>query len=178
MGEIKAVIPEKLIVGMLAAEEDNFLKVQKEMILRYGHTDYESPVIDFKWTNYYNSEIGENLKRKFVGFDKLIHPELLPDIKLFTNHLEKKYSNHQQQRKVNIDPGLLSEGKFILATTKNHQHRIYMKNGIYAEVTLKYTNDSFTPWEWTYPDYQSKEYIDILNDIRDIYKKQIIVRKI
>ncbi|MEK6733229.1 MAG: DUF4416 family protein, partial [Candidatus Omnitrophota bacterium] len=69
-------------------------------------------------------------------------------------------------RRINIDPGYISDSKLVLATTKDYFHRIYLTSGIYAEVTLRWRRGGFEPFEWTYPDYQSKEYIDIFNTIR------------
>nr|HID14469.1 DUF4416 family protein [Anaerolineae bacterium] len=59
------------------------------------------------------------------------------------------------------------------ATTKDWQHRVYLGGGIYAEVTLRYRKGSFQPWEWTYPDYRSPEYIAIFNHIRQLYARQL-----
>ena len=64
---------------------------------------------------------------------------------------------------MNLDPGCLSAGKVVLATTKNQQHRIYLGSGIYAEVALRYRDGRWQPWEWTYPDYRSPEYAQVFD---------------
>ena len=61
---------------------------------------------------------------------------------------------YPEPRPLNLDPGLLLLGKFLLATTKDQSHRIYLRDGIYAEVTLRYTKSEFEPWPWTYADYR------------------------
>jgi hypothetical protein len=61
----------------------------------------------------------------------------------------------------------------VLATTKDYSHRIYLGQGIYAEVTLRYRRGAFHPWEWTYPDYGSPRYLEIFAHIRDIYAGQL-----
>jgi hypothetical protein len=63
--------------------------------------------------------------------------------------------------------------KLVLASTKDFCHRIYLDRGIFAEITLVYKKDSFTHWDWTYPDYRTAQYIKIFNHIREIYAKQI-----
>ena len=78
-----------------------------------------------------------------------------------------------QRRRVNLDPGYVSLSKMVLATTKDYSHRIYLGQGIYAEVTLHYRHGAFHPWEWTYPDYASQRYLDIFGHIRDIYVAQL-----
>ena len=61
----------------------------------------------------------------------------------------------------------------VLATTKNYAHRIYLGEGIYAEVTLVYRNHTFEALPWSYPDYASATYIDILATIRETYRQQL-----
>ena len=111
--------------------------------------------------------MGSPLKRQFISFEKPISPEKITDIKLFTNSIEEKLCVHKKRR-INIDPGYMSDSKLVLATTKEHFHRIYLNKGIYAEVTLYWRKGSFQPFEWTYPDYRTREYIDILNAIRKV----------
>jgi hypothetical protein len=62
--------------------------------------------------------------------------------------------------------------KLVLATTKNHGHRIYLREGIYGEVTLTFRNGDFCPYPWTYPDYASEPVIEIMRSIRRIYRSQ------
>ncbi len=84
-------------------------------------------------------------------------------------------SSNSTHRRINLDPGYLTLSKLVLATTKNFQHRIYLRKGIYAEITLKFKRGrGFEPWEWTYPDYKSKEYLNIFNHLREIYNRQIL----
>ena len=166
MGSAKKPKAVKLIIGMLARNKKLFEKTEEFFIEEFGLIDYQSPVISFKYTSYYKKEMGSPLKRKFISFKKLISPEKIAKIKLLTNLIEEKLSI-SNKRQVNIDPGYISDAKLILATTKDYFHRIYLNQGIYAEVTLKWRKHSFEPFEWTYPDYRSKEYLRILNKIRN-----------
>ena len=72
-------------------------------------------------------------------------------------------------RLINIDPGYVDLAKLVLATTKDYAHRIFLRKGIFAEITLTFRGSSFSVNDWTYPDYRSKEYIDIFNQIRKLY---------
>ena len=134
----------------------------------FGEMDFLSRELDFNYTDYYYPEFGRPLKRLFVSFKQLRSEDKLSGIKLYTNKLEKRFLQ-KQRRRINIDPGLLNSGKVILVTTKNYSHRIYLGGGVFAEVTLFYKDGTYRPWAWAYPDYQSKEYIDIFNTIRKIY---------
>ncbi|MFA5410336.1 MAG: DUF4416 family protein [Candidatus Omnitrophota bacterium] len=172
MGSIKRHPPVKLIVGFIFKESQVEEKAKGLLEKRFGKIDFESPCLAFTHTDYYEKEFGSGLKKKFISFKKLIAPDDLAGIKKTTNQIEKRLSR-RQSRLINIDPGYLDLSKLILATTKDYKHRIYLKDGIYAEATLFYQNKTFTPWDWTYPDYKQAEYLAIFEQIRDIYKRQI-----
>jgi hypothetical protein len=63
--------------------------------------------------------------------------------------------------------------KLVLATTKDRQHRLYLGQGIYAEVTLRFTGGRFVPWEWTYPDYRTPDYLAFFDAVRRRYRQQL-----
>lgn len=172
MGRINKHQPVKLVIGFIFNNESILDKAEHILRKRFGKIDYESQILAFTHTDYYEAEFGKDLKRKFISFQNLILPENLPQIKIRTNAIEKKLSRNGM-RSINIDPGYLDMAKLILASTKDYKHRIYLDRGIYAETTLFYQNKSFAPWEWTYPDYKSADYIRIFNRIREIYVGQI-----
>lgn len=149
-----------------------FYTIETALIKKFGPIDFNSQIIDFNQTLYYKNEFGTNLKRKIISFKKLIKPDDLWKIKTLTNRLERKFSK-DKKRQLNIDPGYITQANLILATTKDFSHRIYIKNGIYEEVTLLFEDKTFTALPWTYPDYQSKELIDIFIQIRDILNLQL-----
>ncbi|MDP2911402.1 MAG: DUF4416 family protein [Candidatus Omnitrophota bacterium] len=165
MGKAKKPKKVTLVIGMLSKDKKLFDKAEEFFIKDFGPIDYRSPALLFKYTDYYEKEMGAGLKRVFISFKKLISPEKISKIKLFANSVEEKLAKNNK-RLINLDPGYVSDAKLILATTKDYCHRIYLTNGIYAEVTLKWRRGGFEPFEWTYPDYQSREYIDIFNTIR------------
>jgi len=157
----------KLIVGFIYKDEAFFIKSRDSLKRKFGWIDFESGPLDFSCTAYYEKEMGPGLKRQFISFSRLISIQDLYRVKLYTNRLEIKLSN-SARRQVNIDPGYMDLAKLVLASTKDYAHRIYLRKGIFGEVTLKYRDNSFTPNDWTYPDYRSKEYIDIFNQIRGL----------
>lgn len=172
MGKPKEPRHVKLVIGMLAENKKLFDDIEEFFTNEFGEIDYRSPVLEFDYTEYYKKEIGHPLKRKFISFKKLISPEHLVSIKLTANAIEDKFSKKKDSRparRINIDPGYLSDCKFVLATTKDYSHRIYLDKGIYAEITLCWQRDAFQSLPWTYPDYRSKEYISALNAVRALY---------
>ena len=169
MGKIIKYNPRvKLITGFIYKDEAIFIKARDKLKRKFGSIDFESASIDFNYTDYYRVEMGNGLKKRFVSFHKLIPAQELYRIKLYTNRLEKRFLA-AKNRQVNIDPGYLDAAKLVLATTKDYAHRIFLRKGIFAEITLNFKGDSFFGNDWTYPDYCSREYIDIFNQIRKLY---------
>ncbi len=142
------------------------------LVPEFGKVDYVSKPLDFSsFTSYYNAEMGEGLEARIVSFEPLIHPFELADAKVFTNSVESKLSKHGK-RTVNIDAGYVHHSQFVLASTKQWGNRIYLKHGIYAEVTLLFLKGHFRSWEMTYPNYRTSEYIEELEKVRDLYMKK------
>ncbi|HGJ66822.1 TPA: DUF4416 family protein [bacterium] len=174
MGDIKKHPPVKLIVGMIATDAEIFLSAENILSQKFGNMDFTSEIIDFNYTDYYKKEMGENLLRKFITFERLIKPEEIVEIKIYTNEIEEEFLREgTNNRKLNLDPGYITAAKLVLATTKDYIHRIYLRDGIYAEVTLEMKGNSFCPWKWTYRDYQTDKYIAIFNNIRQMYMSQL-----
>jgi hypothetical protein len=166
MGQLTKHEKVKLVIGLIAKVE-HLDQARIRLAKSFGKIDYISEVLDFDTTRYYAKEMGLELKRQFISFGRLIVPESLSRIKLKTNNIESRYFSYNNKRVVNIDPGYLSVSKLVLATTKDHQHRIYLGKGIFAEVTLRYREKSFRAWEWTYTDYCKPEYLKIFNFLRN-----------
>jgi hypothetical protein len=138
----------------------------------YGPIDLASEVLPWENTAYYRDEMGDHIVRKFIFFERLIDPNELSRIKAFTIGLESRFAVQKgtiPQRRINLDPGYLTEAKVVLSTTKDFAHRIYIGNSIYAEVTLRYSNSArrFVPFEHTYPDYRTDAYAALFNRARD-----------
>jgi hypothetical protein len=116
--------------------------------------------------------MSDDLRKCFIAFSKLMVPENLPALKIRTTRLEETYILNQK-RQVNMDPGYLTQAKLILATTKNYQHRIYIGQGIFGDVHLQYSNKSYQPQSWTYPDYKDEQNIRFFNMVRQRYLEQL-----
>ncbi|MGA2478629.1 MAG: DUF4416 family protein [Spirochaetia bacterium] len=172
MGTAGIFRPEKLVIGVLASPGAMRQELRARLEERWGPVDFTSQTLSFTFTDYYNEEMGTPIERCFVSFERLVDPSLLPRIKRESNETEDLF-REQGRRKVNLDPGLLSLPRFVLATTKENAHRIPLADGIFAEITLLFGKGSFRPLPWTYPDYCSEAYIAILNGMRARYKAQL-----
>ena len=176
MGEIVPALPVKLFCGMLAADPDVMLRAGNALTRLYGDLDWESDLMAFDFTDYYEDEMGTGLQRKFVSFATLIDPGKLAEVKIRTNGLEQELARDaggRRRRRINLDPGYVDASRLVLATTKNVAHRIYLGQGIYAEVTLTFRKNGCAYFDWTYPDYRSDRYADCLREIRRRYQDQV-----
>lgn len=168
--------PVRFFAGLLTGRLDILPRIYEAMEERLGPIDYTSELIEFNFTNYYEQELGPGLKRQFLSFQNLVSPDKLVEIKLFTNELEQKWSE-EGKRLLNIDPGYLNDSRVVLASTKDFSHRIYMGQGIYAEITLLFRHKQFEPLPWTYPDFRDPAYQQVFKALRLKYMEQVKVRQ-
>ncbi len=173
MGIPKEPKPAKLFMSLIFSEAEILHQGLKDLRRRFGEIDFVSRVLPFDFTDYYNKEMGPNLKRHFITFERLIHIPSLPQIKHLTNEVERTYADPRGNRQINIDPGYLCLEHVILATTKGYTHRPYLRDGIYADLTLIYRDKSYRPLEWTYPDYRQEEVIGLFNQVRRKYLEDL-----
>jgi len=173
MGKPREPKPSKLFMSLIYADESFFQLGLQDLLVTFGETDFLSETFPFDFTDYYSKEMGPVLFRHFVSFESLIAPSSLPEIKQTTNRIEEKYVHSQGHRRLNIDPGYLSLEHVILATTKGYTHRPYLKDGIYADLTLIYQRGSYRALEWTYPDYRQPNIIALFNHLRTAYAEAL-----
>jgi hypothetical protein len=172
MSQPKDAMDVKALASIFSVSSDFINETIVALSDQYGETDFISGLLPFLYTDYYMPEMGSPLLRRFVSFKKLIRPESLPDIKIWTNELESRYVIHGK-RSVNIDPGYISPAHLILATGKAYTHRPYLRNGVYADITLIYQDKAFQGLPWTYPDYAEPRMKDMFKRIRDKYLLQL-----
>jgi len=176
MARPRAARPVKLFAGLLSGDVDLLRRARQLLTRRLGPVDLESDVWPFDQTDYYAAEMGPDLKRWFVSFATLVPPDGLAEIKLETNAVEERIAGDcllpDISRPVNIDPGYLDLTKLVLATTKDRGHRIYLGQGIYAEVTLQYAEGRWQTHPWTYPDYAQAACHAFFVQVRERFRAQ------
>lgn len=164
--------PAKLVIGIFLKDKRLVTALAQALADLFGEVDTVSPWLDFDYTTYYTREMGSPLYRRMFSFKRLIAQQDLAEIKLQTNRIERSYEQ-QGRRRVNIDPGYLLNERFVLATGKNFTHRIYLKDGIYADLTLIYQKGDFQTLPWTYPDYAAKDLTCYLKQVRLRYSDDL-----
>jgi hypothetical protein len=176
MGEPHAPNPVLLVTAAFSRYPEALDWARQRLEQAFGPVELTSATLEFDQTRYYEREMGAGLKKRFFAFSELVAADSLPKIKRRTNDLENELAlsgSYPVPRPLNLDPGLLSLGKFQLATTKDQSHRIYLREGIYAEVTLRYQAGCFEPWPWTYADYRQPAVLEFLQEARDLYRRRM-----
>ena len=175
MGTIHSPQPVLRLVPMVSRYDDALAWARDRVQQQWGELALVSPAFVFNDTDYYDDEMGTELKKQFVVTTPLMDPATLPEVKCTTNLWETEYaqeSGHPERRPLNLDPGYIAEAKLVLASTKNHSHRIYLSRGIYGEITLGYGRA--TGWKtlpWTYPDYQRDDFQQFFTECRMLLRK-------
>jgi len=169
MGQINNPHPVLLLIAVSSRYDEALAWTEQKTTEAFGPLRLQSDAFDFTETDYYQESMGADLKKQFLTFARLIDPGTLPQIKRQTNALEQEYAQlgkHPELRPLNLDPGYLTLAKLILASTKDHAHRIYLNDGIYAEVTLNYRKRGWQRSDWTYPDYQRQDFQEFFTRCR------------
>ena len=176
MGDIGSPQPVLLIVAVCSRYDQAFDWSLEKLSAEYGKPALVSERFQFDQTDYYTASMGTDLRKQFVTFENLIDPANISQIKIRSNELEDDYRSnfdHPEERPLNLDPGYITESKLILASTKNHAHRIYLKDGIFAEITLFFHKKKWQKHPWTYPDYQQPEFHAFFSDCRQFLRSKL-----
>jgi hypothetical protein len=181
MGAISPPHPVLLLIAVSSRYESALNWAREKIAAEFGTLGAVSEAFAFTETDYYTTTMGTDLLKQFVVPAQLIDPGRLPTIKRLTNNWEVEYANqadHTEPRPLNLDPGYLTLAKLVLASTKDHAHRIYLADGIYAEVTLSYRGKAWQPFDWTYPDYRRADFQQFFTECRDLLKSDSTSKKL
>lgn len=161
----------KLIAALMASDIALMSVIEQRLTAKFGAIERGSDLFPFLYTDYYTPEMGASLQKKFISFVEMIDIARLPEIKNFTNTVEEEYAI-ENKRRINIDPGYVTHAQMVLATTKDYSHRIYLGQGIYAELTYLCRQKAFHLLEWTYPDYREPFALAFFRKVRETYLQQ------
>lgn len=181
MGETHAHPPVLLLVAVITRHREALDWARAKCMAQWGPVALESPTFDFAETSYYDATMGPGLGKTFLTFDCAeaagmgFDPGELAATKHLTNAWEHEYAQtagHIEPRPLNLDPGYITLAKLVLASTKDHAHRIYLGQGMFAEITLFYKHKAWRPHEYTFPDYIRADYHAFFTQCRDRLRKQ------
>ena len=169
MGASQVPPPSLLVVAAFSRHPAALADAQGRLAERYGPVALVSDDFDFHHTAYYTQTMGAGLRKRLIVFEPLVDADCLADVKRHAIGLEREVAEsnlYPEARPINLDPGLVQLGKFLLASTKDQAHRVYLRDGIFAEVTLRFQGGAFEPWPWTYADYREPAVCTFLNTAR------------
>ncbi len=159
-----------LLFALMWRDYKKLKEVENLLIHIYGKKLDETNEFHLQYSKYYEKEMGEGLKKKFILIDNLVEKDRLLDIKLTSMEVEKRFSV-DGNRTVNIDPIYLDDYQVVVASKKDKGSRIYLGKGVFAELELLYHHGSFQPLIWTYLDY--KDNIPFFNEVRKYYLQKV-----
>lgn len=169
MGNIYCYEPEKLIIGIMYVKDSYYYQALEMLKNAFGEIELISEKYSFSsFSSFYDEEMGGNVWRRFVSFSSCVYPDELANIKIRTNNIEHSLSINEN-RQINIDPCLLSHGRFVMATTKAASFRIPLQEGIYADFSLIYARNQWHDFFWTYFDIKSSNCKAFLDEVRNRY---------
>jgi hypothetical protein len=169
-------LPALLVIAAFSRHSGALVWARARLERDFGAVGLTSLPFPFDQTTYYEKTMGSGLRKQFFAMQELIAPDRLADVKQHTNRLERELAGtgaYPEPRPLNLDPGLVNLGKFLLATTKDQAHRVYLRDGIFAEVTLRYQAGAWEPWPWTYADYREPGVRGFLQEARDYYRTRL-----
>ena len=162
----KVPLPARLLVSVIYREERRFAEVLQCIEDRLGPVERTSGTFPFDMTEFYGKEMGAPLYRRFAVMERLVPRDALAAAKIGAEELEREFSEHGM-RTVNLDPGMLTEENFLLATGKNYSHRVYLRDGVFADLTLVFRKGEYRALPWTYPDFAAAEIRAFLSEVRE-----------
>ena len=162
MGTPLEPTPTALFLGITYRDEAEMQKALGLFEETFGQANRRCGPIDFSLqTDYYDAEMGDGLKKLYLTFGSNFDRNRLSAVKRMSNDIEAQFCDGTSRR-VNLDPGYITNDKFVLASTKDFFHRIYVGDGIYAEVTLHFRHGKYRFFSWTYPDYKNEAVLALL----------------
>ncbi|UCE28146.1 MAG: DUF4416 family protein, partial [Candidatus Coatesbacteria bacterium] len=156
-GPPRNVLP---FVGFLTSPEADVSAVVERVSSALFALDEPAGPFPFGYTGYYEPEMGAGLKRYWALGTAFVEPDELVELKLKANELEGEFAAGGRRR-INIDPGYISENAVVAATYKALPAAVYLARGVYGYLLFLYRSGTFEPVEWTYPDY--RDYVGFFN---------------
>ena len=169
MSAIRFVEPVVRFCAVITRHKDARKWAIARLAEQWGQATVCSVEIPFEAGGYYTPSMGSGLHKSLIAVADFADPGSLADWKNETNEWEQEYtrsSQHEEDRPLNLDPGYMTQAKLVLATTKDRDHRLYLRDGMFAEVTLTYVGKAWQHHRWTYPSYRTDEVATFANQCR------------
>lgn len=176
MASIRTVEPVVRFCAIISRYQELRDQAIEHIAADWGKPVIVSPELDFESGGFYTETMGADLKKRLVAFEGFVDPAELADWKCQTNCWEEELAaefSPQESRPLNLDPGYMSQAKLVLATIKDRDHRVYLRDGIFAEVTLTYVGKAWRHHRWSYPSYRTDEVAQFASECRTKLRKHL-----
>ena len=161
----------KLIVGALYSDPQ-WLEQAKVLMRKLGwNVQHQSLEFHFDQTDYYATEMGNCLKRCFLSMEGVKASEFSADWKLSTQSIENRLSR-AGKRRINLDPGYLDLQRVVLLSGKEGPQKIYLRNGVWADLVLLKDKAGYRNLPWTFPDLRDGSYNDFFLQVHAEFKAE------
>jgi len=163
----------RLIVSVVHSSIDALADAVDALEKRFGAVQYETLEAECGSPDLYKEEMGDNLMRRFFSFERPIDRNMLPTVKSICAKIEAQYADKVHDycfRTVNLDPGILTPANLVMAAYREMNHRIYLEDGVFGELTLVWSKGQFVRLPWTDLDYCTDESIDFFCRVRSCFE--------
>jgi hypothetical protein len=162
----------KRILAVLAPDPRPSEALWQALETAFGPIDFKGESHPFDCTDYYADEFGPGLHRGFIAFRGVESPENLPAWKHAAARLERDWAR-EGRRLYNLDIGYMDPDKVVLASFKRGPCKLYLRDGVYGDLLLKYAKGVFEPFPWAFADFQDGRYHKSLLAIREKLKSEL-----
>lgn len=167
-GGPKKIVPVLGFLGLIFSPAWKPEALIRQLSECFGPLGMTSSVFDFEFTSYYQTEMGPGLSRLFCAMPRLVPADALLQVKEKARRLEAGLSR-EGRRTVNIDPGYLDAFKVVLLSDKYSGRKIYLGQGCYADVTLRFSSGTWQAVERAFPDFCDSRYGGYFLGLRAAY---------
>ena len=177
MAETYPIDPVVRLCGVTARSPELRERAISRLVDCWGECQLRSPSQPMAAGGYYTATMGEPLAQEWVALGGPADPAELADWKHQTNDWERIAKtegwDRDVDRPINLDCGYVTQAKWVLATTKNRSHRIYLRRSMFAEITLTYVGGQWRSGPHTYANYQTPLVAEFATRCRNLLRRWI-----
>ncbi len=173
MARIQKPPPGRLVVSVIYSSIDALADGLKALERRFGRVQYETVEIACSCRGRYQEEMGDELQRRLFSFERLYSRDALPEIKANCHRIEPQFADivgDYTFRTVNLDPAIVTPKQVVSASHRDYNHRVYLRDGVYAQVELIWSREQYHRLPWTNPDFCEGEAIEFFQRVRKSFE--------
>ena len=158
MARVQKVLPGRLVLSIIYSSIDALADSLDLLERQFSRVQFET--VDIPYSN----------EEKYT---EMVARDNLPQIKDICSRIEANFADRVDDfifRTVNIDPGILTPDNLVIASHREYNHRVYLSNGVFAEMALIFARGEFRRLPWTSPNYYHDEAIEFFLRVRNSFE--------